>query len=98
MKLRDNRWGFDLNLDNPFRIFRVLREIADEGVGVDNVVDLSRGDPGYGFSPSVRGREFYAFLLEIDVMLNNPGEHFASDNREDFETLWKRIQDNANSI
>jgi aspartate/methionine/tyrosine aminotransferase len=98
MKLRDNRWGFDLNLDNPFRIFRVLREIADESAGVDNVVDLSRGDPGYGFSPSVRGREFYAFLLEIDTMLNNPAEHFASDNREDFETLWKRIQDHANSI
>ena len=98
MKLRDNRWGFDLNLDNPFRIFRVLREIADENVGVDNVVDLSRGDPGYGFSPSVRGREFYAFLLEIDVMLNNPGEHFVADNREDFETLWKRIQTHANSV
>ncbi len=98
MKLRDNKWGFDLKLDNPFRIFRVLRHIADESVGVENVVDLSRGDPGYGFSPSVNGREFYSFLLEVDMMFNNPSHHFASDNRDDFETLWKAIQDMAQEV
>ncbi|MFH1218369.1 MAG: pyridoxal phosphate-dependent aminotransferase [Candidatus Peregrinibacteria bacterium] len=98
MKLRDNKWGFDLNKDNPFRIFRYLREIADEAVGEENVVDLSRGDPGYGFSPSVHGREFYAFLLEIDQMLNNPSEHFVSDNRESYEELWERIQALARDI
>jgi aspartate/methionine/tyrosine aminotransferase len=95
MKLRDNKWGFDLKLDNPFRIFRVLRHIADESVGADNVVDVSRGDPGYGYCPSVRGREFYAFLLEVDTVFNNPGEHFAAENREDFEVLWERIQAHA---
>lgn len=98
MKLRDNKWGFDLNLDNPFRIFRVLRHIADESVGVENVVDLSRGDPGFGFSPSVRGREFYAFLLEIDTVLNNPGHHFLTDNKDNFETLWGKIQTHAREI
>ncbi len=98
MKLRDNRWGFDLNLDNPFRIFRYLRQIADEKVGEENVVDLSRGDPGYGFSPSVRGRKFYSFLLEIDCLLNNPEEHFVSDNRDDFQTLWEKIQNLARKI
>ncbi|MBI4231601.1 pyridoxal phosphate-dependent aminotransferase [Candidatus Peregrinibacteria bacterium] len=98
MKLRDNKWGFDLNLDNPFRIFRVLRHIADESVGSENVVDLSRGDPGYGFAPSVKGREFYAFLLEIDALFNNPGHHFASENKDDFDTLWQKIQGHANSI
>lgn len=98
MKLRDNKWGFDLSLDNPFRIFRVLRHIADQAVGVENVVDLSRGDPGYGFSPSVRGREFYAFLLQIDVLLNNPSEHFVSDNRDDFETLWAEIQNHTKAV
>ncbi|MBL4694185.1 pyridoxal phosphate-dependent aminotransferase [Candidatus Gracilibacteria bacterium] len=92
MKLRDNKWGFDLKLDNPFRIFRVLRDIAVKKVGEENVVDLSRGDPGYGFCPSVKGREFYAFLLEIDIVFNYPGEHFVSDNRDDFETLWEKIQ------
>ncbi|MBT4917295.1 pyridoxal phosphate-dependent aminotransferase [Candidatus Peregrinibacteria bacterium] len=95
MKLRDNKWGYDLKEDNPFRIFRVLREIADENVGESNVVDLSRGDPGYGYSPSVHGREFYGFLLEIDQLFNNPGEHFVSDNRDDFDALWEKIQKHA---
>ncbi|MFA7685544.1 MAG: pyridoxal phosphate-dependent aminotransferase [Candidatus Gracilibacteria bacterium] len=58
-------------------------------------MDLSRGDPGYGYSPSVRGREFFAFLVEIDTILNHPKEHFVSDNRDDFDTLWKKIQDHA---
>ena len=98
MKLRDNKWGFDLSKDNPFRIFRYLREIADERVGEENVVDLSRGDPGYGFSPSVHGREFYAFLLEVDQILNNPEHHFVSDNRDDFETIWENIQKHAREI
>jgi aspartate/methionine/tyrosine aminotransferase len=95
MKLRDNKWGFDLSIDNPFRIFRWLRYLADERLGEENVVDLSRGDPGYGFSPSVKGREFFAFLLEIDQILNNPSEHFVSDNRDDFDTLWQKIQSHA---
>lgn len=95
LKLRDNQWGFDISLDNPFRIFRVLREFAVNALEESNIVDLSRGDPGYGYSPSVRGREFYAFLVEIDTILNHPKEHFVSDNRDDFETLWKKIQDHA---
>lgn len=95
LKLRDNKWGFDISVDNPFRIFRVLREYAVAAIGEENVVDLSRGDPGYGFSPSVKGREFYSFLLEIDTILNHPKEHFVSDNRDDFETLWKKIQEHA---
>lgn len=98
MRLRDNKWGFDLKLDNPFRIFRVLRHIADESVGVSNVVDLSRGDPGFGFSPSVRGREFYAFLLQIDTILNNPGQHFVTDNRDGFEKIWEGMQRHAREI
>lgn len=92
LKLRDNKWGFDIALDNPFKIFRFLRAIAIEAVGEENVVDLSRGDPGYGFSPSVRGRQFYSFLLEVDAFLNNPQQHFVADNRQDFETLWDEIQ------
>lgn len=98
MKLRENKWGYDLALDNPFRIFRVLRNIAIESVGEENVIDLSRGDPGYGFSPSVKGREFYAFLLEIDTLLNNVKQHFVSDNRDDFETLHSMIQQHAKNV
>lgn len=98
MKLRDNQWGYDIALDNPFRIFRVLAKIALDSVGENNVVDLSRGDPGYGYCPSVKGREFYAFLLEIDANLNTPAQHFSSENEQDFDGLWKRIQDHANEV
>ncbi len=98
LKLRDNKWGFDLNLDNPFKIFRVLRAIAVEKIGEMNIVDLSRGDPGYGFSPSVSGREFFSFLLEVDTIFNNPKEHFVSDNRDSFEIMWEKIQNHAKSI
>jgi len=98
LKLRDNKWGFDIALDNPFKIFRVLRAIANEAVGEENAVDLSRGDPGYGFSPSKRGRRFYSFLLEIDTLLNNPSTHFVADNREDFDTLWTKIQKKTKEV
>ncbi|MFA6992021.1 MAG: pyridoxal phosphate-dependent aminotransferase [Candidatus Gracilibacteria bacterium] len=97
-KLTDNKWGFDIAKDNPFKIFRLLREIAIENVGEENVVDLSRGDPGYGFSPSKRGRRFYSFLLEIDTILNNPSTHFVADNREDFDTIWEKIQKHAKEV
>ena len=92
MKLRENQWGLDLDLDNPFLIFPYLRKIAIDSVGIENVVDLSRGDPGFGYIPSVRGREFYGFLLELDQRFNCPDEHFSSDNRDNLETLLKRIE------
>ena len=98
MKLRENQWGFDLDLDNPFLIFPYLRKIAIDSVGIENVVDLSRGDPGFGYIPSVRGREFYGFLLELDQMFNCPDEHFSSDNRDNLETLLKRIEERANAV
>lgn len=98
MKLRDNEWGFDISLDNPFKIFRVLRNAAIESVGLENVVDLSRGDPGYGFSPSVKGREFYAYLVQLDTMLNNPSHHFVSDCNDNFDTLWAKIQNFTKEI
>ncbi len=98
MKLRDNAFGFDINLDNPFRIFRYLRHIAQGKVGEENIVDLSRGDPGYGFYPSSSGRSFYSFLLNIDTLFNGHGEHFVTDNRDDFSTLWRKIQDFASTI
>lgn len=90
MKLRDNKWGFDLKLDNPFKIFWHLRDIAIEAVGEENVFDLSRGNPGFGFAPSVAGRELYALLLEIDVLLNNPDRRFAYE-RHTFEEIWEEI-------
>lgn len=77
--LTANEWGFSVEHDNPFAIFRYLQKIAVESVGEENVIDLSRGDPGYGFTPSVRGRRFYSFLLELDVFLNSGDKRFLSD-------------------
>lgn len=60
---------FSVSHDNPFVIFRILQKIAENLPHW--VYDLSRGDPGLWFSPSVKGREFYAFLLMVDVQINN---------------------------
>lgn len=76
MALIDNEFGFDLAKDNPFVIFRLLAKIAHEKVGVDKVLDLSRGDPGYGFAPNVRSRKFYSFLVNLDTAFNNFETHF----------------------
>jgi aspartate/methionine/tyrosine aminotransferase len=71
MKLYDNEWGFSVEQSNPFRVFPLLQEVAKEHVGADSMIDLSRGDPGYGVAPSTRGREFLSFLLFLDTKLNN---------------------------
>ncbi|MFA6458065.1 MAG: pyridoxal phosphate-dependent aminotransferase [Patescibacteria group bacterium] len=74
--LTQNEFGFDLAVDNPFVIFRLLAKIAKDAVGIDKVLDLSRGDPGYGFAPNVRSRRFYSFLVALDTVLNNFETHF----------------------
>ena len=56
LPLTQNKYGFDIKADNPFVIFRHLAKIAVAKVGVENVLDLSRGDPGYGFAPNARSR------------------------------------------
>lgn len=71
MKLYDNEWGFSVDHSNPFRVFPLLQDIAKEHVGADSMIDISRGDPGYGVAPSARGREFMSFLLFLDAKLNN---------------------------
>ncbi|HLG25993.1 MAG TPA: pyridoxal phosphate-dependent aminotransferase, partial [Candidatus Gracilibacteria bacterium] len=75
--LTANEWGFSVPQDSPFAVFRYLQKIARESVGESNVIDLSRGDPGYGFTPSVRGRRFYGFLAMLDTHLNNGAGRFS---------------------
>lgn len=82
--LTQNEYGFDLSTDNPFVIFRLLAKIAKDKVGVDKVLDLSRGDPGYGFAPNARSRKLYSFLVNIDTILNNFETHF-KDQTQDSE-------------
>ena len=77
MKLYDNTWGFSVEHSNPFQLFPLLQGLAKEHNKLEDIADLSRGDPGYGFAPSVRGRDFLAFLLFLDTKLNNPHRLFA---------------------
>lgn len=90
--LTNNEWGFSITHDNPFAIFRLLQTIAQESVGEANIIDLSRGDPGYGFTPSVKGRRFYSYLLELDTLFNNDVDRFVSLKKENIAAIDLRIQ------
>lgn len=85
--LTDNEYGFDISKDNPFLIFRILQQHAKESVGEGNVIDLSRGDPGYGFTPSVAGRDFFAYLIMLDTHLNNDTHRFINRTESSEQTL-----------
>ncbi|MBI5414346.1 pyridoxal phosphate-dependent aminotransferase [Candidatus Peregrinibacteria bacterium] len=86
--------GFDIEKTPPFLAFRILRNRAIEYCGESNVLDLSQGEPGYGFAPNVRSREFYAFLLLLDVEFNNneTEAHFANLPEKDLPRILGRIQ------
>lgn len=92
MALTDNKYGFDLNKDNPFVIFRSLAQIAREKVGVDKVLDLSRGDPGYGFAPSIRGRKLYSFWVALDTHFNNFESHFKDRGHDSAEQVMNEVE------
>lgn len=93
LRLADNEWGFSVENNNPFRIFRVLQEIARESVGGDKMIDLSRGDPGYGFTPGVRGRRFMGYLLFLDTVFNNTSRRVVTDLKEaDWEKTWEEVE------
>jgi aspartate/methionine/tyrosine aminotransferase len=76
-QLTKNKWGFSVSDDNPFVIFWHLQRIAKDSVSQENIIDLSRGDPGYGFAPSKRGRRFFSYLVFLDTFLNNSSKRFA---------------------
>ena len=97
-KLTQNEWGFSISNDNPFAIFRLLQKIAVESVGAGNVIDLSRGDPGYGFTPSIRGRRFYGYLLNLDTFFNNDTCRFDSFERADLSKMKKGVAEFTVSI
>ncbi len=75
-KLVDNEYGFSVSDNNPFQVFPYLQKIALESLGPDNVLDLSRGDPGLWFSPSAKWRSFYWFIVAMDVYLNSQDTWF----------------------
>lgn len=87
---------FDIRTTPPFLAFRALREVATEAVGEASVLDLSQGEPGYGFSPSSRGRKFYSLFLVLDSALNDPfgpAELFASQKKENLPAIEATIRE-----
>lgn len=85
---------FSVKDDNPFRIFRILQEIAREKYGDGGFIDLSRGDPGYGFTPSIRGRTFASLILALDAKLNrDSGDRFLECERKDLSKIEARIEE-----
>lgn len=89
MSLTQNQWGFSVRHDNPFEIFSILQEAARASIGEENMIDLSRGDPGYGFTPSISGREFFGYLIMLDAHLNSwDGRYRPSET----DLTWKKIE------
>ncbi len=86
-------YPFSVQNDNPFRIFRVLQDIARTKFGEGGFIDLSRGDPGYGFTPSVQGRIFASLILELDAALNaSADDRFLLRIRKDLPEIQERIE------
>jgi len=92
-KLADNEWGFDVRQNNPFQIFRLLQVVAEDSVGKDAMIDLSRGDPGQGYVPTERGRFFYGYLCCLDAFLNNRERRICDVKEEDFDEFWQEIEE-----
>ena len=84
--------AFVVEKDNPFRIFRMLQDIARKKFGEGGYIDLSRGDPGYGFTPSMRGRQCSSLILELDALLNRDANHrFLLRERKDLPHILQEI-------
>ncbi len=77
--------------------FRSLRRKAVEKHGELGILDISQGEPGYGFAPSTRSRRFFSFLLLIDTHLNNNQTevHFGSGGQTDIDQVLDTIADIA---
>jgi len=97
MNFAENKFGWDVQTTPPFLAFRAIRNIATSHHGEANILDLSQGEPGYGFAPSTRARRFYAFLLLIDSVFNNnqTKEHFGEKTEKNFPNIQEKIKEIA---
>jgi len=93
----NNKYGWEIEKTPPFLVFRGLRKLAIEKFGESNVLDLSQGEPGYGFAPSTRSRRFFSFLMLIDTYLNNnqTDKHFGGETEKSFPNLDEKIKEIA---
>lgn len=90
-KPTSDKWGFSVATDNPFSIFTLLQKIAQDNA--ETVIDLSRGDPGYGFTPSVRGRRFFSYLILLDSYLNQDRRRFVDFTENQYQEIMADIID-----
>jgi aspartate/methionine/tyrosine aminotransferase len=97
MKFLDNDWGWDVTKTPPFLAFRSLRRRAADVHGEAKILDISQGEPGYGFAPSTRSRRFFSYLMMVDTELNNnqTDEHFGAKTEEDYPEIQKTMEDIA---
>ena len=97
MKFLQNDWGWDVTQTPPFLAFRALRRRAADIHGEAKILDLSQGEPGYGFAPSTRSRRFFSFLMMVDTELNNnqTDMHFGEKTEEDYPDIQKTLEDIA---
>lgn len=91
------KYCFDVETTIPFLAFRGLRSLAEKMVGEVNILDLSQGEPGYGFSPNVRSRQFFGFLAMLDIALNNHNTNtlFFSKTPSDLSKIEQIVEDTA---
>lgn len=85
-------FSFDIHSTNPFLVFPWLQKLAVENVGQEHLLDLSRGDPGYGFSPSERTRRLFSYLVFLDSILNTRRRKVRDYRPEQAEELLKEIE------
>ncbi|KKP36816.1 hypothetical protein A2483_00840 [Candidatus Peregrinibacteria bacterium RIFOXYC2_FULL_33_13] len=90
--LTQNEYGFSVENDNPFLIFPYLQKISKEAVGEANVIDLSRGDPGYNFTPSIKGRQFFSYLIFLDSYFNAHDDRFIYLKRDQINEIFNQIE------
>lgn len=91
LSLTKTAWGFSVEHDNPFAIFPHLQGMALSAKGREGMIDLSRGDPGCGYTPSMAGRRFFGYLLYIDSVLNTFDRRYDRLKEADFPQVWEEI-------
>jgi aspartate/methionine/tyrosine aminotransferase len=84
---------FDIHENNPFLVFPWFQKLAIETVGRDRILDISRGDPGYGFSPSQRSRRFYSYLVFLDSEMNNQERRLVDMNADEVGSIFAFIDE-----
>lgn len=92
-----NSQKFSVKDDNPFLIFTYLQAEALKHFEENELLDLSRGNPGFGFCPAKQSREFFGFLQIMDTVLNSNFSGFRIHNQseKDLPKIREMIENQA---